>query len=388
MYEGKNPSAPLLTDGIPSHETMRSLFATTSEVKPGSGGGIVSYNIALALKEATNLVRILCDGETDIAKSKNINPTNYAQPNVPFLWDYFATQFAIPVDIAHFRGDPFGLTAEKIKFLNPNAKIIVDVPAHNLELSIEEFHRWGYCYPFLHMLDDFLWKIYASHVGKADVVVVPSTLSAKYVELSKTFRKVFLHKPEIKIIPHGTELPKEIPPKPDDKFRVIHLGACGFDKGQIYLLQAWKKLNLKDAELLIAGYGTESWDVFIKSNKIENAYALGKLDDLKYFYSSGSIYVQPSVTEGWGLPVGEAMAYGKPVIVTEGTGAKDMVTENYNGFVVPIRSPDAIAEKIQYFYDNPNEIRRMGRNARTTAINYEWSRIRKRYIDLYKSFEI
>ena len=357
---------------------MQSIFATTSGIGEGHGGGIVSYNIALALSEATHLKLILCNGDTDLAPYKNINPAKYGlQPN-PFLYDYIAAQYVEPVDIAHFRGDPFGLTAEKIKLMNPKAKIIVDVPAHSIEESKKEFEIWGCKYPFLHMVDNVLWKFYSKHIRIADVIVAPSTYSANYMKTSEKFTRIFLHEPNIKIIPHGVNLPEHVTEFPD-RFRVCHLGAAGFDKGQIYLLLAWKKLKLEDASLVIAGYGTENWDEFIRRNEIQNAFASGKIENAHDIYDICSVYVQPSVCEGFGIPVLEAMSHGRPVIVTEGTGAKDLVEDGQNGFIVPIRDPDAIAEKIQYFYDNPDEIKRMGKNARKTAEKYDWSYIREEY---------
>lgn len=365
---------------------MRSIFATTSEISQGSGGGVVSYNIILALKEATDLMMVLCKGTTNVAYSKNIDPISYGFEFNPFLFDYLASLY-IPdhtaVDIAHFRGDPFGMSVEKIKTINPFAKVIVDVPAHSIEESKKEFEMWGYKYPFKHLVDNTLWNFYSKHISKADVIVTPSTYSAEYIRTSKKFLKIFSHEPNIKIIPHGTDLPEKVVDFPN-KFRVIHLGSAGFDKGQIYLLLAWKKLNI-EGSLIIGGNGTEIWNNFIRRNNLKNAIANGRIDNVNEFYNLGSVYVQPSVTEGFGIPVIEAMAHGRPVIVTEGVGAKDLVEDGKNGFIVPIRDPDAIAEKIQYFYDNPDEIKRMGKNARETAEKYTWKKIKEKYKEIYQS---
>lgn len=360
---------------------VKSLFATTSNVKEGSGGGIVSYNIALALKEATDLQLILCYGETNLAPCRNINPTSYGLPNQIFLCDYIASQYVFPVDIAHFRGDPFGITAEKIRLINPSVKIIVDLPAHNLEESIREFEIWKQKYPFIHMVDETLWKFYAKHIRISDMIICPSQYSADYVATSKTFNKIFLHRPIIKVIPHGTSIPNHVVELPE-KFTVTHLGINGFDKGQIYLVLAWKKLveeGIKNAKLLIGGEGTNCWN-----NAVQYATGLGNIEDIDEFYNLSSVYCQPSVTEGFGIPVIEAMAHGRPVIVTEGVGAKDLVIDGKNGFIVPIRNPDAIAEKIRYFYDNPDEIKRFGKNARETAKEYTWEKIRDKYKEVYQ----
>jgi glycosyltransferase involved in cell wall biosynthesis len=67
------------------------------------------------------------------------------------------------------------------------------------------------------------------------------------------------------------------------------------------------------------------------------------------------------------------MACGLPVIVTENVGARDLVEEGKNGFVVPIRSPEAIAERLRFLYQNPEVARSMGEHARATVLDgYSW----------------
>jgi len=352
-----------------------SLFATTSGVGAGSGGGIVSYNIVKALKECSDLKLILCNGTSDLARSININPSSWGLVDNPFLYDYLASQLVVKVDLAHFRGDPFGVTVDKLRKLNKDVKIVVDVPAHNLEVSVEEFYRLGLEYPFKHMIDRKLWKIYIKHVIDADVIITPSTLSKEYITNSDKFVGF---KGEIKVIPHGCDLPERVVYINEDA--VGYMGALGPDKGFIYLLHAIKNLDVK---LFIAG----SQSSYIRVNDPDvdkKIFRLGYVKDVSEFYNNINVYVQPSVTEGFGIEVLEAMSYGRPVIVTQGTGAKDLVEDGKNGFIVPIRDSKAIAEKIQYFIDNPSEIIRMGHNARLTAEKYTWDVIREKYIDVYR----
>lgn len=85
------------------------------------------------------------------------------------------------------------------------------------------------------------------------------------------------------------------------------------------------------------------------------------------------------------MEVVEAASHGRPVIVSDGAGAKDYVKDGDNGFIVPKRDPKAIADKIQYFKDNPKEIIRIGKNAREKSLNYDWKIIREKYTNLWKS---
>jgi len=334
---------------------MKSVFCTTASISQDSGGGIVSYHELEALKAISNVEFTLT--RTDVL------PKVYAAFDIPFLSDYFSAfkMDNLCVDLAVFNGNPWGMTAKKLK----QAKIIVDVPAHNLEQSIEEFHRLGLQYNYVHMTDPYLWSCYTEHIKLADAVLCPSKMSAEYItkKLSLTNKVV--------VIPHGCVLPSKTKPVPAI-FTVGHLGVNGPDKGQIYLVKAWNNLQLQNSMILLAGYGTEHWG------------GLGHVENVCSVYDQCSVYVQPSVTEGFGIGVLEALSYARPVIVTEGCGASELVEDGKDGFVVPIRNTQAIGEKIQYFKDNPCEIERMGKNARNKAQQYDWKIIENKYVELFK----
>jgi glycosyltransferase involved in cell wall biosynthesis len=91
-------------------------------------------------------------------------------------------------------------------------------------------------------------------------------------------------------------------------------------------------------------------------------------------YADSSVFVLPAIEDGYPLVVLEAMASGRPVVVSENTGTKDAVRDGVDGFVVPIRSPDALAEKLQWLLDHPAERAAMGRAARERALQFPWER--------------
>jgi glycosyltransferase involved in cell wall biosynthesis len=338
-----------------------SVFVTTADLEPGTGGGNVSYHEHRALARVTEVEAVLTKRELD--------PRSRQLPDCPFLWDYLADELlrSVSADLAVFNGNPFGLTAERLQTepLHP-AKIVVDVPAHNLEESVAEFRRLGMLYPFTHMTDPFLWSLYTRHIRIADVVVCPSKLSADYIA-----RKLRLTN-RVEVIPHGADIPAEAPPIPE-AFTVGHLGANGPDKGQIYLIKAWNSLALPNSRILMAGEGTEYWG------------GLGYVADGRIVFRESSVYVQPSVTEGFGIPVLEAMAHARPVIVTSGCGSSELVEDGREGFVIPPRSPEEIASKIRYFHDNPEEVRRMGEAARLKAMRYSWERVEREYERVFQA---
>jgi glycosyltransferase involved in cell wall biosynthesis len=79
--------------------------------------------------------------------------------------------------------------------------------------------------------------------------------------------------------------------------------------------------------------------------------------------SSSHVLVLPSIDEGLALLQGELMACGCPVLATANTGAEDLFTEGVEGFIVPIRDPDALLERLQQLADDPALQQRMSQAA-------------------------
>lgn len=345
---------------------MKSLYCTADTIGTETGGGVVTYNELLALKGVSS--------EVTVIERKDIDPAKFHQPESPFLEDYFALEQVKDkhFDLAHFYAGCFGRTIANLKLRG--TKVSYTVAAHDRKTSIEEFHRLGFEYPFSHVTDDRVWNIYTEGGRLADIVIAPSKKSAQILK-SEGCQKVV-------VIPHGTNLPKRVKPIPE-RFDVGYLGAVGPDKGLIYLIQAWAMLNYPDSKLILAGGGTETLEPFIRQIADKaNFVLLGRVGNVSEVYNACSVYIQPSVTEGFGIGILEAMAHGRPVIASQGAGASELVGD-VEGFVVPIRKPEAIAEKIDWFKNNRKRIPGMGQRAREKARNYTWGKIRKRYAQLF-----
>ena len=84
------------------------------------------------------------------------------------------------------------------------------------------------------------------------------------------------------------------------------------------------------------------------------------------------VLVLPSIVEGRALVQQEAMACGLPVIATRNAGADDVINNGETGFLVPIRSPEAIAERIDWCASNRSSLAGMGIAAQTRARELTW----------------
>ncbi|MCC6751750.1 MAG: glycosyltransferase family 4 protein [Deltaproteobacteria bacterium] len=180
--------------------------------------------------------------------------------------------------------------------------------------------------------------------------------------------------PEEKIFPNnpGVNLTHFRPGvKHDDVFRVIQVGGIHQGKGVQYLLRAFHELKLPRSELWFVGGGLQSTSLkpVIERYRADNVVFKGSFPqhELQQLYAQCSVFVLPSIADGFGMVVPQAMACGLPVIVTENTGAADIVTEGKSGYVIPIRDVEALKERLLRLYERPELREEMGRAAKTAT---------------------
>jgi glycosyltransferase involved in cell wall biosynthesis len=186
--------------------------------------------------------------------------------------------------------------------------------------------------------------------------------------------------PEFRIhrVPYGVDTPtSEVRHRGSGLFRVLFVGQMVQRKGLEYLLKAWKKLQLPNAELVLAGRGRVDTKLlaafecdFICMNDLSDR----RLEEL---YDSSDLFCMPSLVEGFGLVYLEALAHGLPVIATPNTGAADLIQDGCEGFIVPIRNVDALAERLEWAYENRSALLEMRAAARRLAEQYPWARFRR-----------
>lgn len=94
---------------------------------------------------------------------------------------------------------------------------------------------------------------------------------------------------------------------------------------------------------------------------------LGEVSDVRPVIARSTVYVLPSYREGMPRTVLEAMAMGRPIITTDAPGCRETVIEGYNGFLIPVRDPQALAEAMERFIMRPELVAQMGNNSRKLA---------------------
>ncbi|WP_248516823.1 glycosyltransferase family 4 protein [Salinarchaeum laminariae] len=235
-------------------------------------------------------------------------------------------------------------------------------PKHVRSLLVEERERYGLD------ADADLDERVQEGFELADYVLYLSEYSGE------TFREYGVPEDRLlKVGPLAADLdahPATTPP--EDEFTVVSVANMNELKGVQYLLDAWQQLDLPDARLLLCGTVNDAVRKIVGSeiDDLEGVEHVGYVDDPADYYERASVLVHPSLTEGFSKTIAEAMASSVPVVITE-HAQREYV--GGGGFVVPIRDPEAIANRLRYLYDNPREAREMGERAREIATSNTWS---------------
>jgi glycosyltransferase involved in cell wall biosynthesis len=170
---------------------------------------------------------------------------------------------------------------------------------------------------------------------------------------------------------------------PPDHFRLIFVGSLIKRKGVHHLLKVWKTLNLKNAELVIVGGLTAELEPYVKEFNSPTVKLTGFVEDVAVELGKSTAFVFPSESEGSAKVNYEAAACGLAQISTREAG--DVVVDGYNGKIIPPNDPDALAEAILDFYNNPEKLRLMGANGRQRVREYfTWEHYRERLTEAYR----
>jgi glycosyltransferase involved in cell wall biosynthesis len=165
-------------------------------------------------------------------------------------------------------------------------------------------------------------------------------------------------------------------------FSVIWASSYTQTKGIGYLLEALCREPVPGIELVLAGYPFGFDAVSLYDDKIR-VRRLGHLNrqELSQVMGRCHVHVFPTLLDGFGRNIIEAMASGLPVITTAHCAGPDLIEDGVTGFIVPIRDVDAICEKLAWIYDHPQEAIAMGERARASVAHLTQADYRRRFAE-------
>ena len=176
----------------------------------------------------------------------------------------------------------------------------------------------------------------------------------------------------------------------DDRFVVSNLSRLNQAKGISYLIQATAELRKKYPNILtvVAGEGPEK-ELFvneIREHQLEDHFRLlGFRSDAMKILAASDVVVQPTFTEAFSQVMCEAMWMQKPLVMTNVSGAEDVITDGVNGFIIPIKDSSSIVESVSRLIDDDQLRENMGYQARERMMeSFRIQDVIQRYQSVYQ----
>ena len=211
----------------------------------------------------------------------------------------------------------------------------------------------------------------------ADYILVPSTFAYE------TFRTRGYPEDKLVLIPRGADVERFQPgASPPGLFRVLFVGQVCFRKGVPYLLEAWDRLQLPRAELVLAGSVHEEMrPILSRYAHLTNLRVVGFTDPAPLLADS-TVFCFPSLHEGSAKVTYEALAAGLPLIVTPEAGS--VVRDGQEGLLIPPREVEPLMAALEHLYAHPAQVKEMALLARQRAQEFTWEDYARRLVEFYR----
>ena len=256
----------------------------------------------------------------------------------------------------------------------------------------EEAERWPEWRRTIQGLDDSPGKLERKNreIELADTIIVPSrfVMDSLPAQVRASKRCV--------LAPFGAPSPAaragaESRRDPSAPLRVMFAGAMTQRKGLADLFAAMRLLDRRDIELVVLGAPAPEAPLSFYRSQYPAFHYEGTRPhaEVLQVMRTCDVFVLPALVEGRALVQLEALASGLPLVVTAHTGGDDLVEEGRTGFTIPIRSPEAIAERLAWFAANRDALAEMRRHAVRKAAETSWLHYETRVLDAVRaSFDL
>ncbi len=215
---------------------------------------------------------------------------------------------------------------------------------------------------------------------------------AEHIYVASTFARqslvdYFGTRLNISVAPYGCPAPLVDGPveRPEgEPLRIFFAGRLSQSKGLADLIEALSKLEISWQLTLAGSFVGSVPDTLTKLLQDTRCKWLGVVphSTLLEEMSKAHVFAFPTIFEGFGMVITEAMACGLPVITTPNSAGPDILTEGRDGFVVPIRDPDALADRITQLAEDEALRKDMAGNALSTARRMSWNLYEQLIVEL------
>jgi len=269
-----------------------------------------------------------------------------------------------------FEGNP---VSPKVLFqFHPHTTFVKNILQE--EMDMNEISKKSLLQEYEFSVTDSVLQNLSQEIHLADHIICASSVTAK------SLMNEGVQDDKIKIIPYGVDTSlypykkREVVDK-NSIFKVIFIGSLNQRKGITYLLEALE--NIPKVELNIVGRGIFDNDLLNNYNVKINIHKNIPHNEMVSLLQNCHCFVLPSLVEGFGQVILEAMATGIPVIASENTIASDIINDGENGFLVPVRNSVEIRKSIELLIKNPELVSIIGDKGFNTSEKLTWANFRK-----------
>jgi glycosyltransferase involved in cell wall biosynthesis len=375
---------------------MSKRMVIAADATPGRGGQGLNLQHMLQGLRADFDVDVFCRAAFDGVRSHLVPPSQIARTigKVPVLRRLRDVQTLI--NTRHFdryvssalvdHADLFqGVTGQCVHSMavakSRGARVVLDSVTNHIDDFVEQQRRECARFGIRPSISDAHRRRMMREYEQADLIRVMSERS------KQTFVSRGVPADRIVVVPPIMDL--ETFPQAtfsESRFRVSFVGLLEPWKGFHYLIEAFRALPDQDAELILwGGSGSRPVAKYLAAQmqadpRIQMRPIEVRKAGLDEVYGRSSVLVHPSLSDGFGYVVAEAMACGIPVITTPNTGGSQLIEEGRNGYIVPSGDVAALSERLAHLAKNRQLLPAMGAAARDAARSLTTDAFRRRYV--------
>jgi len=170
------------------------------------------------------------------------------------------------------------------------------------------------------------------------------------------------------------------------KFIIGNIGELETHKGQYYLIEAMKKLqeDHPDIHLICLGRGKDEQNYKEQSKDLNNITFEGFVDNVGDYIQCFDLFVFPSLNEGLGSILFDVMQSNVPIIASDIGGIPDIIQNQKNGILVPVKDSEAIYSAIEQLYKDIELRKKLSNEAFKNIENFSFIKMADRYENIYK----
>jgi glycosyltransferase involved in cell wall biosynthesis len=202
---------------------------------------------------------------------------------------------------------------------------------------------------------------------------------ATLVSVASSFTRQSLERLDVRapivVVPYGFPV-ESFPARaaaPSGKMIVLAVGTHDLRKGTPYLLEAWKRAALPDAELHLVGPLRLTKSFLDGYAGLFRHWPHVPRAELPARYAAADLLAFPTVGDGFGMVIQEAMCCGTPVVTTPCGGGPECITDGVDGWLVPPRDVDALVERLRAAAADRGRLHAAGQAARARAERWTWA---------------